>query len=187
MISALFYSPKYISVTEEIDLIDIIDQQIWLSPFQRRVQHYGYMYDYKKRTVTDDMYLGALPKWLDNIARQLHKDGYIDAVPDQVIINEYNPGQGIASHIDCEPCFGDTILSLSLGSTCIMNFHQVNSETLYQQVLEPRSLVIMKKDARYLWKHGISARKSDKINGVVVKRKRRLSLTFRKIINTHSK
>lgn len=44
--------------------------------------------------------------------------------------------------------------------------------------LEPRSLLILKDDARYQWKHGIAAGKSD--NGV--KRQRRVSLTFRKVI-----
>src|SRR5690606_8268221 len=115
--------PNYISAQSETNLIEIIDQQIWLSPFQRRVQHYGYIYDYKKRTVTEDMYLGFLPTWLQNFAEKLHEDTFIDAIPDQVIINEYFAGQGIAPHVDCEPCFGDTILSLSLGSACIMDFY----------------------------------------------------------------
>lgn len=44
--------------------------------------------------------------------------------------------------------------------------------------LESRSLLVLKGDARYKWKHGIAARKSD--NGV--KRQRRISLTFRKVI-----
>lgn len=44
--------------------------------------------------------------------------------------------------------------------------------------LEPRSLLILKDDARYKWKHGITSRKSD--NGV--KRQKRVSLTFRKVI-----
>ena len=44
--------------------------------------------------------------------------------------------------------------------------------------LRPASLLILKGDARYKWKHGIAARKSD--NGL--KRQRRISLTFRKII-----
>jgi len=113
----LFYIPDYLSPQQESDLIAKIDEQIWLSPFKRRVQHYGYIYDYKKRTVTEDMFLGQLPDWLESIASRLHEEGFIDAEPDQVIINEYYPGQGIAPHVDCEPCFGDTIISLSLGST----------------------------------------------------------------------
>lgn len=44
--------------------------------------------------------------------------------------------------------------------------------------LEPKSLLILQGEARSVWKHGIAARKSD--NGV--KRQRRVSLTFRKVI-----
>lgn len=187
MITDLIYVPDYISEQVEDALIATIDQQVWLSPFQRRVQHYGYIYDYKKHTVTDDMYIGQLPIWLQNLAEKLHNDGFIDAVPDQVIINDYFAGQGIAPHGDCEPCFGDTILSLSLGSTCVMDFYDLHSELSHNQILEARSLVVMKREARYEWKHGITARKSDIINGNRVKRKRRISLTFRKVIFTHSK
>lgn len=187
MIPDLIYVPDYISPIDEARLIEQIDHQIWLSPFKRRVQHYGYLYDYKKRTVTEGMFLGVLPDWLENLAFRLHNEGHIDDIPDQVIINEYVPGQGIALHVDCEPCFGDTILSLSLGSDCVMDFSHLHSETVHQQPLQARSLVIMKKEARYDWQHGIAARKTDKINGMTVKRKRRLSLTFRKVILNHSK
>ena len=182
MIPELIYVQDYISSLDEATLIEQLDQQTWLSPFKRRVQHYGYLYDYKKRTVTEDMFLGILPDWLESIALRLHADGHIDDIPDQVIINEYVPGQGIALHVDCEPCFGDTILSLSLGSDCVMGFSHLHSEAVHRQLLQAGSLVVMKKEARYEWQHGIAARKTDKINGLTVKRKRRLSLTFRKVV-----
>ena len=35
-------------------------------------------------------------------------------------VNEYLPGQGIAQHVDCVPCFGGTVASLSLLSPCTM-------------------------------------------------------------------
>lgn len=38
----------------------------------------------------------------------------------QLIINEYNPGQGINPHIDNPILFSSPIVSLSLGSDCIM-------------------------------------------------------------------
>ncbi|MBL8596335.1 MAG: alpha-ketoglutarate-dependent dioxygenase AlkB [Devosia sp.] len=92
----------------------------WRDDLRRRVQHYGYRYDYKARRVTRDSYLGPLPEWLATLVGGLSADGIFEAVPDQVIVNEYLPGQGIAAHVDCEPCFGDMIASLSLGSGCTM-------------------------------------------------------------------
>lgn len=103
-------------------------------------------------------------------------------VADQVIINEYKPGQGISSHIDCEPCFEDTIVSLSLGSGCIMDFTSKFNKTQKIPVwLEPRSLVILSGEARDAWLHGIAARKTDAWNGRKCERQRRVSLTFRKV------
>lgn len=55
------------------------------------------------------------PDWLLNYYHRLYDDGYFPKIPDQVIINEYQPGQSIAPHIDSVPCFGETIASLSLG------------------------------------------------------------------------
>jgi alkylated DNA repair dioxygenase AlkB len=186
MIAGLQYLPNYISAQEETSLVDMVDKQLWLSPLQRRVQHYGYIYDYKKRTVTEDMFIGGLPEWLQSLANQLKQDGCIAEVPDQVIINEYEAGQGIAPHVDCEPCFGDTILSLSLGSACVMDFYALKSEEVLHQLLAPCSLLIMEKEARYNWKHGIMPRKSDSFEGKTIQRGRRISLTFRKVV-LHSK
>lgn len=175
-ISGLIYLPEYISQPHHDWLLTQIDEQVWDTGLKRRVQHYGYRYDYKARKVTPDMYLGSLPNWLNRIARQLHDDGLIEEVPDQVIINEYQPGQGIAAHVDCEPCFGHRIFSLSLGGTAIMEFSHPSQEAV-EVLLDARSLVMMYGEARYTWKHGIPARKADK--GVA--RTRRVSLTFRKV------
>lgn len=44
-------------------------------------------------------------------------------LPDQLIVNEYPAGEGIEAHIDA-PLFTDTIVSISLGSSCIMESRQ---------------------------------------------------------------
>ncbi len=173
-IPGLRYAPDFITPDEERALIEIIDHQLWLSDLKRRVQHYGYKYDYKARAVTDDAYLGPLPEWIENIASRL------SFKPDQAILNEYLPGQGISAHVDCVPCFGDMIASLSLGSGATMQFTKAGQkEEIY---LEPRSLVTLSGSARYKWTHAIPARKSDRVNGFKVERQRRISLTFRAVI-----
>jgi alkylated DNA repair dioxygenase AlkB len=50
--------------------------------------------------------------------------------------------------------------------------------------LKPRSLLVLAGDARYRWKHGIPAREADVIDGQEVARSRRVSLTFRTVVNT---
>ncbi|MEJ0062277.1 MAG: alpha-ketoglutarate-dependent dioxygenase AlkB [Alphaproteobacteria bacterium] len=182
MIPGLSHLPDFITGAEEAALLDSVDAQPWLSDLKRRVQHYGYRYDYKARAVTQDLYLGPLPDWLADYAARLHRNGTFPTVPDQVIVNEYQPGQGIAPHIDCVPCFAETITSLSLGSPCVMNFARSDTGQKTSLLLEPRSLLILSGEARYRWTHAIAARKSDKWNGAFFARGRRVSLTFRKVL-----
>lgn len=182
-IHGLRYIPDYITEDQHDWLLDQIDEQQWLDDLKRQVQHYGFKYDYKARKVNYDMHIGELPEWLKRLSQKLYEDKHMPEAADQVIVNEYLPGQGISSHIDCEPCFRDIIVSLSLGSGCIMNFTNKYDKTKKIPLwLAPRSLVVLSSEARYAWLHGIPARKWDEWDGQKHERKRRVSLTFRKVI-----
>lgn len=181
-ISGLQYIPNYITAAEQGSLIARIDKEPWRNDLKRRVQHYGYRYDYRVREIDKDAYLSPLPLWLTQLCEKLKTDQIFSTALDQVIANEYEPGQGISAHVDCVPCFGGTIASLSLGSGCMMEF--TNSETGVRKsiFLEPCSLIILSGEARYQWQHAIPARKSDIIGGIKTPRSRRISLTFRNVI-----
>lgn len=183
-ISGLKYVPDFITKSDHDFLLKEIDSQPWLSDLKRRVQHYGYKYNYKARAIDRSLHIGLLPDWASNLAYRLYDGNIISEIPDQVIVNEYQPGQGISSHIDCVPCFTDTIISLSLGSACVMNFTGVPTGEKIPVLLEPRSIVVLKDDARYKWTHSIPARKVDHFHGQTITRERRVSLTFRKVIIT---
>ncbi len=182
-IEGLSFVPDFINKDTERALIDEIDQSPWLYDLKRRVQHYGYRYDYKARSVTKDSYIGTLPEWVLPIAQQLCTQGIFSNMPDQLIVNEYQSGQGISAHIDCVPCFGETIASLTLNAGAIMQFQNIQDKhdkaALY---LPPCSLVVLSGAARYHWTHAIPARKSDKVDGLKIERGRRISLTFRNMI-----
>ncbi|MGH1399400.1 MAG: alpha-ketoglutarate-dependent dioxygenase AlkB [Alphaproteobacteria bacterium] len=175
-IRGLQYIPDFITQGEEQALISKIDDQPWLNDLKRRVQHYGYKYDYKARSVTPDSHLGPLPDWLKGTTDKLLFQ------PDQAIVNEYLPGQGISAHIDCEPCFDSTIASLSLGSSVIMQFTHAKTKQKEELYLKPRSLVVLSNEARYEWQHAIPARKSDMADGFKIQRDRRISITYRNVI-----
>ena len=181
-IVGLRYISDFINREQHDELLRQIDVQPWLTDLKRRVQHYGYRYNYKSRSVDQTMRIGPLPHWVDELAGMLCNQGLMTEKPDQVIVNEYLPGQGIANHIDCVPCFADTIISLSLGSACVMELTNKKTGQLVPLVLEPRSLVVLKDEARFVWTHGIPARKSDKVGERVINRRRRVSLTFRNMI-----
>ncbi|MFN0037595.1 MAG: alpha-ketoglutarate-dependent dioxygenase AlkB [Saprospiraceae bacterium] len=179
-IEGLSYIGHFITVEEEKLLLTAIDAGVWLHDLKRRVQHYGYKYDYKARRIDLNMKIGQLPNWLEGIAQRLKSEGFFQEAPDQVIVNEYQPGQGISAHIDCEPCFADTIVSLSLNSVAVMEFSKKGEKL--PCLLVPRSIVALTKEARYHWMHCIPARKKDVFEGRVYHRQRRVSLTFRKVI-----
>lgn len=176
--NGLQYRPNYLGEEAETLIINKIDSQEWSTELNRRVQHYGYKYAYKERKVTPEMYLGPLPKWLQMMSNQLLKDGLMFRVADQVIVNEYEPGQGIGRHVDCVPCFDDSIVSISLGSSCVMEFQHLKSKEKHLLFLERLSAVSISGEARYDWFHSIPKRLSD--NGIP--RGRRVSLTFRNVI-----
>lgn len=109
----------------------------WRAHLKRRVQHYGWRYDYRARRVTADMHLGPLPGWLAPLSARVGALPEFEQSPDQVIVNEYLPGQGISAHVDCEPCFGPAIASLSLGGSAEMDFRRRESDEHLSFVLEP--------------------------------------------------
>lgn len=180
-VSGLCYVPDYLRADSAAALCHFIDTQPWRHDLSRRVQHYGYVYDYRARRIRPEMYLGTLPAPLSALAKSLVADRRFARLPDQVIVNEYLPGQGIAPHTDCTPCFGDTIASISLLSACEMEFLHGPANRRRTLLLEPRSLAVLTGSARFEWQHAIRPRRSDVIDGTRIHRARRLSLTFRTV------
>lgn len=175
----------FITKQEESELLNNIDKNEWLPDLKRRVQHFGYKYDYKARRIDKTFYIGEIPNWMAVLCSRLQDQKVIDFNPDQAIINEYIDDQGIAAHIDCEPCFGDIIISISLGGQCVMNFQReatTKEQDKIPLLIPPRTLIVMTGESRFNWYHGIPPRKTDKFNEQVHKRQRRVSITFRKVI-----
>jgi alkylated DNA repair dioxygenase AlkB len=176
-IPGLHYLPEFLSIDEQQQAISAIDAMPWRSDLKRRVQHYGYVYSYRSRRVDASMYLGPLPPLVVGYAEELFDQQWFAELPNQVIVNEYLPGQGIAQHVDCEPCFGDAIATISLGSVYSMDFlHRPTGERRSLR-LELGSCLILSGEARYEWTHGIKPRLTDKGHP----RDRRVSLTFRTV------
>ena len=94
---------------------------------------------------------------------------------------------GIPPHVDTHSPFLGPIISLSLGSGVCMQFKHPNKHSVKEHAvyLQPRSLLVLSGEARYLWSHGIVPRKLDLVpteEGVTVReRGKRVSLTFRKV------
>jgi len=73
------------------------------------MQFYGYTYDYLSRSIKRT---GKLPPWARTIARRIHEDGLSPHTPAQLAVNEYEPGQGIFTHVDADIFLADEALSV---------------------------------------------------------------------------
>ncbi|XP_032328445.1 CWF19-like protein 2 isoform X3 [Camelus ferus] len=179
---------------------DTDNQNFQKSLKHRRVKHFGYEFQYENNNVDKDKPLpGGLPDLCDSILEKWLKEGFIKHKPDQLTVNQYEPGQGIPAHIDTHSAFEDEIISLSLGSEVVMDFKHPDGVTV-PVMLPCRSLLVMTGESRYLWTHGITPRKFDTVqasrghkSGVVTgdvedltlsKRGIRTSFTFRKVRHT---
>ena len=171
--------PNFIDNDEEQRLLIAIDACEWDQSMKRRVQHYGWRYDYKARKVIPSNYLGPLPEWAADLARRLFELGVVPELPDQVIVNDYKGKQGISKHIDCKECFRGPVVTISLLETWDMVFtRKMAGETeKFVQSLTRYSAVVLDDQARSAWHHEIPARLKE--HGVP--RGRRVSITFRKV------
>ncbi len=176
------YIADFITPAEETHLLAAVHSEAWKNDLKRRVQHYGYRYDYTERNIKAGGRLGALPCWAKEISDRLVQKKIFPSPPDQLIVNEYQPDQGIAPHTDRD-CFGPVVASLSLGSDCMMQIlpHGNSREDAFDIVLLRRSLVVFQGKSREVWRHGIAPRKNDKQDGNQIPRQRRVSLTFRTV------
>ena len=179
----LIYRPDFITEEEETELRQCIDNAEWSQVLRRRVQHYGWRYDYKNKRIDESMRLGDLPEWARDLSQKLVDGGLMKDPPDQLIVNEYCGKQGIAAHVDHPTDFTEHVATVSLLQTWGMVFRHLDRKTKVEKALERRSVAVLTGDARYKWKHEIPRRvNSSEMDekGKPIKRTRRISLTFRR-------
>jgi alkylated DNA repair dioxygenase AlkB len=184
-ISGLTYIINYVTADEQKQLLKLIDQQTWALESvesKRRIQQHGYRYDYHNGILVAATYLGPLPAWAANIAKRIYSDRLISKLPDQLTVNEYKPGQGLTSHVDCVTCFGSMIATLSLGSSYVMEFTHIFTGEKRELLLLPGSLLVLKEEARYDWRHSVTPRDKDVYFGQEFVRSRRVAVTFREAL-----
>ena len=178
------YEPAFLKYDESRFLLEMVDDKPWANELKRRVQHYGWKYDYSSRFVTEGMKAEPLPYFIRTAAEMLMDRGWFERVPDQVIVNEYKPDQGIAPHVDRD-CFGPTVATLSLGDCWPMQFARARRDDRRTNRMEldlaVGSILILQGDARSKWMHGIAKRKYNGRGLDRRERRRRVSVTFRTV------
>lgn len=169
----------FIDEAEESAWIEAIDTSGWSHEIGRRVQHYGYRYDYRQRTAGHTERATPFPPWADTAAERL-TEVFNGTRPEQCIVNEYLPGQGIGMHADAA-AFGPVVVSISLATAWPMRFRPRYGQPYNRNglpddriiTLPARSALVLSGAARTRWMHGIDGRDT------AGERHRRLSATFR--------
>ncbi len=66
-----------------------------------------------------------------------------------------------------------------------MEFTHSQTQEKREILLLPGSLLVLQREARYLWQHSVAALNSDKYKGREFARSRRVSITFREAAFPH--
>lgn len=179
-VPGLYLYRDFISPSLEEELIKEIDAQPWVVDYDRRLQYYGYRNELEKPY---DLvrFPVAIPPKIYSFSEKLVEQKILEQQPDQVIINEYDPGQGIRPHKD-RNYFDNQICGINLGSGCVMKFIKIKGGEVIDVEIPRRSLYVMQDEARYKYNHAIPPRKKDKIDGNLQHRERRVSITYRKVM-----
>ncbi|MCO5574040.1 hypothetical protein L7F22_027818 [Adiantum nelumboides] len=130
----LYLFKNFVGECEEQELLAAVDEQPWQALSKRRVQHYGYEFQYKIRNVDVMQHMGKLPEFTDMIVKKisaLAEVVYAEEVSlplDQLTVNEYPPGVGLSPHIDTHSAFEGAIICLSLAGPCVMELRKYSTE-----------------------------------------------------------
>ena len=136
----LIIEENFISEEEEKGLHDFIsvkNAEKFDTSIKRRVQHYGFRFDYQslkasdKKLAEEKSKVEIIPEELLGIfkcadevngASKSENDYTTPRSYNQVTVNEYHPGIGIAAHCETHSCFHDGFCSVSLLGGIVMDF-----------------------------------------------------------------
>ena len=62
---------EFITQEEEQQLLYHIDSAPWTSLAKRRVQHYGYTFEYSQRSINPNLGLGELPEFVQGVVQRV--------------------------------------------------------------------------------------------------------------------
>jgi alkylated DNA repair dioxygenase AlkB len=193
-IPGLYYFPNVIDPELADDITEFLNDQDWkgvsTSETGRKVQQYGYEYDYSTRKGSDYKKINPIPELLlllqqmglKTIGELMDEETLNLCTLNQCIVNKYEPKQGISAHIDKES-FGPVIVCFTLGSGTTMTFTTIknNEKIVFEKYVEPNSVYLMTGESRYKWKHEIKSRVSDETKNGKIRRGTRISVTFRTV------
>ncbi|CAL1581187.1 unnamed protein product [Knipowitschia caucasica] len=170
----VYYLPDFITEEEESILLRQVYQAPktkWTQLSGRRLQNWGGL-PHPKGMMAEKM-----PEWLQTYCHNISSLGaFSGKCANHVLVNEYNPGEGIMPHED-GPLYHPTVTTISLGSHALLDFYEPlvpgaaaqsqESRFVLSLLLRPRSLLILQQDMYRRLLHGIRGRHDDTLTDTV--------------------
>lgn len=194
LLPGLSYHESFIDAEQEARLLSGVhaNPRAWKQLNKRTLQNWGGLPHIKGMIPT------SLPPFLRPLCSQLVDRGVFPSseAPNHVLVNRYEPGQGIAPHVD-GPAYKPRAAIVSLQAPIVMDFYKIEDtpgisasrKPTASLVLRPRSLLVIAGDVYTSFYHSIAERESDTIDENVLNaeederglfsRKERTSLTIR--------
>ncbi|KAI9652617.1 MAG: hypothetical protein M1829_001497 [Trizodia sp. TS-e1964] len=211
--SDAYYISDFISSAEEDFILNKISTAPitrWTNLSHRRLQTYP-----SSLAANNTLLAAPLPSWLASPILPRLREG-LDAFsgsphngPNHVLINEYNPGEGIMPHED-GAAYWPVVATISLGAPIVLEItkkrveqqEEPRNEGVFGRILlEPRSLLVLTNDMYSNYLHGIAEVSLDGnlgpasisnwallgspqsyVSGSYIRRQR-TSLTYRDVLN----
>ena len=165
-----------IDMTMETTLMAYSEKQEWERETRRGKLHYGWKYVDASHTLERAEELPTeLMNLIDNLmdAKDSEDIPLLAVQPNQVSVNDYEPGVGIGGHKDIDD-LGDTITSISLMGATTMEFRKGNGPVVSVRVPQYSALQITG-ELREQWQHQVPYRMSDVVDGAQIPRDRRVA------------
>ncbi|XP_051551491.1 alpha-ketoglutarate-dependent dioxygenase alkB homolog 6-like [Myxocyprinus asiaticus] len=210
--SAVYYIPNFITETEEEHLLQQVyraPKPKWTQLSGRRLQKWFLISVFNISGGLPNpkgMLAEKLPEWLKYTEKISALGAFAGKTANQVLVNEYKPGEGIMPHED-GPLYHPTVTAISLGYHTLLDFYRPVCQTQLEipQTEESRymlsllvlrqSLLILQDDMYKCYLHGIQGVCEDTLSEHVVNlssaggqvgdtlaRGTRISLTIRHIL-----
>ena len=134
--------------------------QRWTQLRGRRLQNLGGL----PRPLPEGFASEPLPGWIGAVCDALVRSGVFPptAPPNHVLLNEYQPGEGIDAHRD-GPLYAPRVAIVSLGSACSFDFvtNDVARDVRASLLLPPRGVLIFSEEAYESLLHTVPALTTD--------------------------
>lgn len=114
----------------------------------------------------ENVWVRDIPEWLMTFWFTASvRAGVAPQYFNSVTVNRYQRGEAISPHLDSIH-FVEPIMILSLLSEAMMDFHENGRALIQSSLLPARSVVTLKDEARYKYRHSIAPVKAERISVV---------------------